>query len=177
TPNAKTDPEVTRLEVFPAHRIMTPGEQQQLSITAIWSDGRREDVTSTAQFDALNDAVAAVTPVGLVTAKAAGETHVMIRFGGQAEVARVTLPFAQLAKYPDLPANNFIDQKLIAKWKDLGLTPSPLCSDEDFLRRLHLDAIGTLPTPEEIRSFVADKDAKKRAKAIDKVLDRGEFTD
>src|SRR5207253_3171182 len=68
-PKAKTDPEVTKLEVFPPHRLMTPSEQQQLSVTATWSDGRREDVTSTAQFDALNDAVAAVTPHGLITAK------------------------------------------------------------------------------------------------------------
>ena len=156
---------------------MTPGEEQQLAITATWTDGRREDVTSTAQFDALNDSVAAVTPAGLVTAKKAGETHVMIRFCGQAEVAAVTLPYAKIAKYPDIPTNNFIDQKLLAKWKDLGLMPSPLCDDDEFLRRLYLDAIGTLPTPEEVRAFLADKDPKKRAKAIDKVLDRGEFTD
>jgi hypothetical protein len=176
-PNAKTDAEVTKLEVFPAHRIMTPGEQQQLSIIATWSDGRREDVTSTAQFDALNDSVAAVTPAGLITAKDAGETHVMIRFGGQAEVAQVTLPFAKLEKFPDVPANNFIDQKLIAKWKDLGLTPSPLCSDDEFIRRLYLDAIGTLPAPDEIRAFLDSKDPKKREQAIEKVLERPEFID
>ncbi len=171
------DPEVTRLEVFPKARVMSPGEQQQLAVTAVWSDGRREDVTTTAQFDALNDSVAGITPMGLVTAKTAGETHVMIRFGGQAEIASVTLPFAKLDKYPEVPANNFIDAKLIAKWKELGLTPSPVCTDDEFLRRLYLDAIGTLPTPDEIRAFLADKDPKKRAKAIDKVLDRGEFTD
>ncbi len=171
------DPTVTKLEVFPPNRLMVPGEQQQLSVTAIWSDGHREDVTSTAQFDALNDAVAAVTPTGVVTAKDAGETHVMIRFGGWAEVVRVTLPFAKLDTFPDLPANNFIDTHLIAKWKDLGLTPSPLCSDEEFLRRLYLDAIGTLPTPDEIRAFLNDKDPKKRAKVIDRVLDRPEFID
>ena len=176
-PNAKTDPEVTKLEVFPAQRIMTPGEQQQLSVTAIWSDGRREDVTTTAQFDVLNDSVAAVTPLGLVTAKDAGETHVMIRFGGAAEVAQVTLPFAKLDKFPDVPANNFIDTKLIAKWKELGLTPSPLCPDDEFLRRLYLDAIGTLPSPDEVRKFLDDKDPKKREKAIDKVLERPEFID
>jgi len=176
-PDAKRDAEVTKLEVFPTTRVMVPGEQQQLAITAVWSDGRREDVTSTAQFDALNDSVAGITNAGLITAKKAGETHIMIRFGGQAEIAQVTLPFAKIEKYPDVPANNFIDEKLLAKWKDLGLTPSPLCSDDDFLRRLYLDAIGTMPTPDEIRAFLADPDPKKRAKAIDKVLDRGEFTD
>ncbi len=175
-PDAK-DATVTKLEVFPKSRVMQPGEQQQLAITAVWSDGRREDVTGTTQFDALNDSVAAITPAGLITAKKAGETHVMIRFGGQAEIASVTLPFAKIGKYPEVATNNFIDEKLIAQWKDLGLTPSPLCSDDEFLRRLYLDAIGTLPTPEEVRTFLADTDPKKRAKAIDKVLDRGEFTD
>ncbi|MDB5312490.1 MAG: hypothetical protein JWO38_6692 [Gemmataceae bacterium] len=171
------DPYVTKMDVFPPARVMVPGEQQQLAVTATWSDGRREDVTAVAQFDALNDSVAGVTPGGLITAKATGGTHVMIRFGGQAEVSQVTLPFARVATYPAVPANNFIDQKLIAQWKDLGLVPSPLCSDEAFLRRLSLDAIGTLPTPEEVRAFLADTDPKKREKAVDRVLDRGEFTD
>ncbi|HXD88615.1 MAG TPA: DUF1549 domain-containing protein [Urbifossiella sp.] len=171
------DATVARLEVFPKSRVMVPGEQQQLAVVAIWSDGRREDVTPVAQFDALNDSVASVTAGGLVTSKNKGETHVMIRFGGQAAVAQVSLPFAKLGNYPSIPTNNFIDEKLVAKWKELGLVPSPLCSDEAFLRRLYLDAIGTLPTPEEIRAFLADTNPKKRDKAIDKVLDRGEFID
>ncbi|MBA4066464.1 MAG: hypothetical protein C0501_22685 [Isosphaera sp.] len=175
-PTAK-DPFVTKLEVFPAARVMRPGERQHLAVTAEWSDGRREDVSATAQFDALNEAVAAVTPAGVVTAKAAGETHVMVRFGGQAVVSQVTLPFARVEKFPDFPANNFVDEKLRAKWVDLGLTPSPLCDDDEFLRRLYLDAIGTLPTPDEVRAFLKDADPKKRAKAVDAVLDRGEFTD
>src|SRR5436309_4596532 len=101
----------------------------------------------------------------------------MIRIAWQAEVARVTLPFARIANSPPFPANNFIDEKLAAAWKDLGLVPSPLCADDEFLRRLYLDAIGTLPTPEEVRTFLADPDPKKRAKAIDKDLERPEFID
>src|SRR5262249_10642445 len=114
---------------------------------------------------------------GLVTAKVKGEAHIMVRFLGQAAVARFTLPFAKIDKYPDLPRNNFVDEKLIARWKDLGISPSPLASDGEFVRRLYLDAIGTLPTPEEIRSFLADTATDKRAKLIDKVLDRPEFVD
>jgi hypothetical protein len=59
----------------------------------------------------------------------------------------------------------------------LGLTPSPLCADEEFLRRLSLDAIGTLPTSAETRAFLADNSPDKRAKVIDRVLDRPEFVD
>jgi hypothetical protein len=80
----------------------------------------------------------------------------MIRFCGQATVAQVTLPYGRFDKYPEIAKNNFIDEKLIAKWKDLGLTPSPLAADDEFFRRIHLDTIGTLPTPEDIKAF-ADK--------------------
>ena len=179
-PGAK-DPVVTKLEVWPPKRVLVPGERQQLFARATWSDGRSEDVTPAAQYDSLNDAVAAVTPEGLVTAKDRGETHVMVRFGGQATVAQVTLPYATPqgtnAPRPPVPTFNFIDEKLAAKWKDLGLTPSPLCSDEDFFRRIHLDALGTLPAPADVKAFLADKDPEKRKKAIDKVLDRPEFVD
>jgi hypothetical protein len=175
-PSAK-DPEVAAIEVWPPRRIMVPGERQQILVKATWKDGKTEDVTATAQFDTLNDGVAAVTPGGMVTAKARGETHVMIRFCGQATVFQVTLPYGKIANYPAIAKNNFIDEKLIAKWKDLGLLPSPACNDEEFFRRIHLDTIGTLPTPQEIRAFLADKSQDKRARAIDKVLDRPEFVD
>ena len=175
-PSAK-DPEVTEIEVWPTRRIMVQGEQQQLLVKARWQDGKTEDVTATAQFTTLNDSVAGITADGLVTAKERGETHIMVRFGGQATVAQVTLPYAKLDSYPALDRNNFVDDKLIAKWKDLGLTPSPLASDEDFFRRIHLDAIGTLPKPAEIKAFLADKSPDKRQKVIDKVLDRPELVD
>lgn len=171
------DPDVTALEVWPAHRIMVAGEQQQILVKATWKDGRVEDVTSTAQFDTLNDGVAAVTPGGLVTAKSRGETHIMVRFCGQASVFQVTLPYAKITPYPEFAKNNFIDDKLLGKWRDLGLTPSNLCSDEDFLRRIYLDGIGTLPTPAEIKAFQADPSPRKRDQAIAKVLDRPEFVD
>jgi hypothetical protein len=171
------DPEVTALEVWPTRRTLVPGEQQQILVRATWKDGRTEDVTAWAQFDSLNDGVAGVTPDGLVTARNRGETHVMVRFGGQATVVQITLPYAKLDSYPQLAAHNFIDEKLIAKWKGLGLVPSPLCSDEELFRRIHLDTIGTLPAPADVKAFLADKSSDRRTKAIDRVLSRPEFVD
>jgi hypothetical protein len=173
----RDDPLVTALGVWPAKRLLVPGEQQQILARATWKDGRSEDVTAVAQFDSLNEAVAAVSPSGLITAKGRGETHIMVRFGGQATVVQVTMPYAKLPSYPPLARFNFIDDKLIGKWKELGLTPSALCGDEEFFRRIHLDGIGSLPKTEDIRSFLADKSADKRAKAIDRVLNRPEFVD
>jgi hypothetical protein len=174
---AVRDPHVQALRVWPDRRLMVPGERQQLVVQAVWSDGLVEVVTAVAQYDALNESVAAVTPTGLITAKSRGEAHVMVRFQGQAGVAQVTLPFSRLDQPFDFAARNFIDEKLAAKWRDLGLTPSPLCTDEEFLRRLYLDAIGTLPTPEEVKAFLADRSPDKRSKAIEKVLERPEFVD
>ncbi len=172
-----TDPTVAGLEIWPAKRVMVPGEQQQVGVRATWSDGRIEDVTTTAQYDTLNDSVAGVTPAGLITARDHGETHIMVRFCGQAGVVQVTLPYAQPERYPDIPKSNFIDEKLIAKWKDLGLLPSPLCTDAEFFRRIHLDTIGTLPEPADVKAFLADRSSDKRRQAIDRVLDRPEFVD
>jgi hypothetical protein len=171
------DVRVTSIEVWPAKRIMSAGETQKLIVRATWSDGRTEDVTSVALFDSLNDGVASITPQGQVTANAKGETHIMVRFAGQATVAQVTLPYAEIPNYPAVPTNNFIDEKLIAKWRDLGLTPSPLSSDDEFFRRLHFDVIGTSPEPDAIRAFLADKQPEKRNRAIETVLNRPEFVD
>lgn len=171
------DAKVKGLEVQPPQRLMEPGEQQQIMVRADWSDRRSNDITATAQFDSLNDSVAGVTPNGLVTAKARGETHIMVRFGGQVAVVRVTSPYSRLEHYPEIAHNNFVDEHLIAKWKDLGLSPSALCSDQEFYRRIHLDALGTLPSPAEIRAFLADNSPDKRNRAIEHVLSRPEFVD
>jgi hypothetical protein len=176
-PPRDDDAAVADLQVWPPERIMTRGEQQPLVVQARWNDGRSEDVTDTAQYDTLNDAVAQITPGGLVSGQGQGETHIMIRFRGQAVVMQVTIPFRLSVSGPAPACSNFIDEKLAAKWRELGLVPSPLCDDTEFFRRIYLDAIGTLPAPDEIRAFLADKSLDKRRRAIDRVLDRPEFVD
>jgi len=59
----------------------------------------------------------------------------------------------------------------------LRIAPSELCSDEVFLRRVFLDVIGILPTPEEYTRFMSSKDAKKREKLVDDLLGRKEFAE
>ncbi|MCS7168184.1 MAG: DUF1549 and DUF1553 domain-containing protein [Gemmatales bacterium] len=171
------DPEVTRLEILPARRTMKPGEWQQILVRAVWSNGRVEDVTALAQYDSLNDGLARVTPSGLVQCLERGETYIMVRFCGQASVFQVTSPYTDQPVAFDFPPNNYIDELLAKKWRSLGLTPSPLCCDAEFLRRIYLDTIGTLPTPDEIKAFLTDPSPDKRQKAIDRVLNRPEFVD
>jgi len=70
-----------------------------------------------------------------------------------------------------------IDKLVFARWKALGLQPSPLCSDAVFLRRAYLDVIGTLPTAAEAREFLLDRNPDKRRLLVDRLLQRDEFAD
>ena len=70
-----------------------------------------------------------------------------------------------------------IDSLVLSRLKQLGITPANVCSDAVFCRRVFLDVIGTLPTAAEARAFLDDKNPSKRAKLIDKLLDRDEFAD
>ena len=73
--------------------------------------------------------------------------------------------------------NNKIDELVLGKRKAMGLLPSDLCDDATFLRRVYLDLLGTLPTPDEVRTILADKDAARRKRVIDHLLDRPEYED
>ena len=48
---------------------------------------------------------------------------------------------------------------------------SSQCSDEVFLRRLYLTVTGALPTPQECVEFLDSKEADKREKLVDKLLE------
>ena len=70
-----------------------------------------------------------------------------------------------------------IDNLVLKKLKRLGIVPPPLSSDAVFVRRVYLDAIGTLPTAQETKDFLSNQNAKKRALLIDRLLERKEFAD
>ncbi len=63
----------------------------------------------------------------------------------------------------DLTPQGKIDELVFASLKRLGIRPANLCSDGVFVRRVYLDVIGTLPTAEEARQFLADHDPNKRS--------------
>lgn len=63
-----------------------------------------------------------------------------------------------------------VDRRISEKLSTEGVVAAPAAEDAEFLRRVTLDLIGRTPTPEEIRSFLADSSATKRAAAIDRLL-------
>jgi hypothetical protein len=79
--------------------------------------------------------------------------------------------------WPNPAEANYIDKHVFAKLKMLSITPSELCSDQEFVRRAYLDVCGILPTPTEVQSFLTSSDPAKRAKLIDQLLERPEYAD
>jgi hypothetical protein len=70
-----------------------------------------------------------------------------------------------------------IDSRVFARLKELNVSPANLCSDGVFVRRVYLDAIGTLPTATEARDFLLDRRPDKRRALIERLLARDEFAD
>src|SRR6185437_11446583 len=54
----------------------------------------------------------------------------------------------------------------------LNIPPVGLSDDATFLRRAALDVTGELPAPAEVRAFLADSTADKRAQKIAELLHR-----
>jgi hypothetical protein len=170
---------VTAVELYPPRMVLQgQGTTQQMVVRAKYSDGTDRDVTHLAVFLTSNDNSADITPEGLITADNRGEAFVMARFntftvGSQVIVLPKDLQYTR----PNEPAANYIDELVNAKLHDLRILPSEVCSDEVFIRRVTLDITGLLPTEEEYTAFVADQDPAKRAKLIDRLLARKEFSE
>jgi hypothetical protein len=102
----------------------------------------------------------------------------MVRYMGIVGVARLTVPYRRsLAPeaYAAFRPKNFVDELVLKKWQKLGLAPSPPATDAEFIRRAYLDTLGILPTPQEVRDFLADQAADKRDALVDRVLAREEY--
>lgn len=76
---------------------------------------------------------------------------------------------------PSLPASRDerdhpIDRLLDDYFEKQAVVRPQSISDETFLRRIFLDLVGLLPTPQHFADFASDTSSDKRAKWIDKLL-------
>lgn len=173
-----TAPALVRLEVTPLEQVaVEPADRVQLSVAAVYADGRRRDVTSLAVYEAGNPSVS-IDHDGLVRRESMGETTVLVRFlDRQTPVRLAFVPARPDFAFHAPEAVNYIDRHVFDKLRSLRMNPSELSSDTVFLRRAYLDALGILPTAEEARAFVADERPDKRSRLIDALLERPEFAD
>jgi hypothetical protein len=172
-----SDPTVASIEVSPKEKTMALNSDQQLTVTAIYTDGSREDVTRSALFEPNEKDLAKVDEAGLVKVfHQPGDVAIMVRYQGKVAVFQATLPLG--APVSNLPApKNFIDEIVFKKLQIVGMPPSNISDDSTFLRRVTIDIAGRIPTVDETRRFLADKDPAKRDKLIDTLLDSADYAD
>lgn len=165
---------VTKLAAEPQmHQFITLGEKKPLHIAATFAGGGKADVTAYCDFRVTDDYVATVTADGQVEAKRPGDTVVVVSYRGNIQTVRILVPqpLAGGFRYPSVPEANYIDRRVNEKLRALNIVPSGPATDTEFLRRVYIDTIGCLPTPDEVRQFLADPDPKKRDNLIDDLLE------
>jgi hypothetical protein len=171
------DPQLVRLEVISASVTLEPGTTTDALLLAHWSDGQSRDVSRWGIYDTTSEKVVKVSPLGKLTAVGPGRASITIRYQGHVAAIAVTVPYAKPSEPQGFAQANFIDRAVLAQWKEVGLLPTPLADDGEFLRRVYLDLIGTLPTVNEARAFLDSTDSQKRSKLIDALLERPEYAD
>ncbi len=171
-------PALARVEVYPesGRIVREPFSSQQLLVLAHYADGSTRDVTRIASYTSSEESVATVGPDGLIVGKDRGEIAISVRYLDSV-VAR-TFTFVKDVPgfaWNDPPSNNRVDDLVHAQLRLLGYLPSGTCTDGEFVRRVHLDVLGLLPTVEEARAFLADTSPDKRSRLIDRLLERPDY--
>ena len=169
TPGSGT---ITKLSITPNDfAVMATDKPLQVKVTATFADDSTEDVTPFCDFKITDDSIAGLSPLGLLTPRQPGDAGLTVLYRGSVQAIRVLVPAPNKGAFPAFAEVNFIDKEVAAKLKLLNMAPSGLAPDEVFLRRVYLDTIAQLPTPDEARAFLKDADPKKREKLIDKLLE------
>ncbi len=183
-PPSEDDPRVESLAIVPEQSTQTVGGEQQMAVHANFTDGQTRDVTRWVKWSSSNEAVAGVDENGRVTVLGPGEGAIVAWYASQLAIARLSVPYGSTesgtndtetadAREP----RNFIDEQIDAQLARLNLRKSAPCSDAEFIRRVFVDTIGTLPTADEVKQFLSDGSEDKRDKLIEELLGRPEFVD
>jgi hypothetical protein len=171
---ARRDPDrpaALSIEVRPSEsRLERPGATLRLSAVARFADGIEADVTPFCEYRARDPDVAVVNETGELRGLRPGDTAIIAAYNGRLATSRVLVSTGRAVAVSEVPADNPIDREVNAKLAALGVEPSDPAPDAEFLRRVTLDVIGTLSTPEEIRAFLADDSPTKRSRTIDRLL-------
>jgi hypothetical protein len=171
-------PQFERLEVTPGEIVFEKvGQKVSLCIVAQWSDGTKEDVTCLGRFRTNDEAIAEVDADGVVTCLGPGDTHVVAFYdNGVMPVPVMRAVSDQIgANYPCVAKPTKVDELIVEKLRKVGIIPSEVCTDAEFLRRIRIDLTGSLPGPAEVEAFLTDNAPDKRARKIDELLETPEY--
>ena len=167
-------PHVRKLRIMPGDRDSEAAAAQQLAVLAEYSDGSVRDVTRQAEYSSNLDVVASVDGDGLVaTLDLTGEAAIMARYMGHVAVFRALVPHGEpLTRHPGLQAGQLHRRAgrwpsgrssacVLRRWQ----TMPPSCAAS------RSTCAAGCRRRREVRAFLADTLADKRAKLIDRLLD------
>jgi hypothetical protein len=178
------DAVLPRLETTSRAIRLRVGDAATIAISARFGDGKPEAVTPLCRVESSDPAVVEIAADGRAVGIRAGMASIIVSYAGRFVTIPVTIPFtsegqeenatllpqAVDADSPPEAAPRVIDNWIQSRLTELNLPCAPITDDAQFLRRVTLDAVGRLPTPDEIRQFLASGDANKRAATIDRLL-------
>ncbi len=78
----------------------------------------------------------------------------------------VSIPVLDDSSWCRTPLDRFVMRRLV----DAGLTPSPQADRSTLIRRVYLDLIGLLPSPDQVNAFVNDNSVDAYERLIDSLL-------
>jgi len=176
--NDASAPECSGISVFPgpSRVLAAPRPTQQLAVTALFADGSARDVTALATYETSHKDVVSADARGRVTGHRRGQGAISVRYLNHLKSVHFTVVEETPGfQWPDPPSANMVDDLVHGKLRQLQVTPSDTCDDGTFLRRVHLDLTGLLPTADGARAFLADNKPGKRARVVDSLLASEEF--
>ena len=154
-------------------RFDKEGQMIPLRAIAVWESGVEEDVTPLCRYTTNDSAIAKINGDGQTVSGDAGDTHVVIAYDKAVVAIPVMRPVTDKVgkKYPKVVTKTVVDTLVVNKLSKMGIVPSEVCTDEEFLRRVSLDLTGGLPSTKSIREFLKDNRKDKRQRKIDELLE------
>jgi Protein of unknown function (DUF1553)/Protein of unknown function (DUF1549) len=174
-------PRVTKIDLWPKDPILPRADMsQQFQVIATYADGKTRDVTREAFVESGNIEVLESKPNGTVTTLRRGEAPVLVRYEGAYAATTIIVMGDRTGFQWQQPAtHNYIDELVYQKLQRVKVSPSELCTDSEFVRRLYLDLTGLPPTADQVREFLADAREShiKREALIDQLVGGHEFVE
>lgn len=164
--------ELIQLEVQPSEILFhESGETVELTAIARWQDGTSEDVTELCRFSSNNDAIAEIDETGRILSGERGDTHIVVYYDKAVIPVPVVRPLGASVTSNSPQPKHSIDRFVKQKLDKLGIKPSGICTDAEFVRRVSLDITGILPDAHTVREFLADDSPQKREQLINHLLE------
>ncbi|MFO0811110.1 MAG: DUF1549 domain-containing protein [Gemmataceae bacterium] len=168
-----------KIVVTPINPVLEKaGDAVQMKVVASYPDGTSRDVTAEAFCESGNTEVATADRVGKLTAVRRGEAPILARYEGNYAATTLTVMGDRTGfEWQQPPVYNRIDELTAAKWQRVKTLPSDVCTDAEFIRRVTLDLTGLPPTPDAVRSFLADsrESRVKRDELVEKLIGSDDY--